>query len=82
MLAICRGIQILNVAFGGTLYQDLAERASVGRWARLAARAATRTHEVTITAGSRLAAATGATTMAVNSYHHQAVSTAAAWDFT
>ena len=32
-----------------------------------------RTHDVTITAGTRLAAATGATTMAVNSYHHQAV---------
>ncbi len=78
VLAICRGIQILNVAHGGTLYQDLSsERASSIRHDQLhdtSARDATaRTHDVTVTPGSRLAAATGVTAMAVNSYHHQAI---------
>lgn len=73
VLAICRGIQILNVAMGGTLVQDLAsERPSDVRHDQ-PHDAAARTHDVTIVAGSRLAAATGTTAMAVNSYHHQAV---------
>ncbi|MGH7653967.1 MAG: gamma-glutamyl-gamma-aminobutyrate hydrolase family protein [Gemmatimonadaceae bacterium] len=73
VLAICRGIQLLNVACGGTLYQDLpSERPSAVQHDQPNDRAA-RTHDVTIAAGSRLAAATGAVTMAVNSYHHQAV---------
>jgi putative glutamine amidotransferase len=72
VLAICRGIQLVNVACGGTLYQDLpSERPSSVRHDQPNDRAA-RTHDVTITAGSRLAAATGAVEMAVNSYHHQA----------
>lgn len=73
VLAICRGIQLLNVACGGTLYQDLpSERPSNIQHDQPNDRSA-RTHDVTITAGSRLAAATGTATMAVNSYHHQAV---------
>lgn len=73
VLAICRGIQILNVACGGTLYQDLpSERASAVDHDQPHDRSA-RTHDVAITAGSRLAAATGTAHMAVNSYHHQAV---------
>ena len=72
VLAICRGIQLLNVACGGTLYQDLpSERPSNVQHDQPNDRSA-RTHDVTITAGSRLAAATGAVAMAVNSYHHQA----------
>jgi putative glutamine amidotransferase len=73
VLAICRGIQVLNVACGGTLYQDLpSERPSAVSHDQPHDRSA-RTHDVAITAGSRLAAATGAMQMAVNSYHHQAV---------
>jgi putative glutamine amidotransferase len=73
VLAICRGIQLLNVAYGGTLYQDLpSEHPSNVRHDSPNARN-DRTHDVTVTAGSRLAAATGAAGMAVNSYHHQAV---------
>jgi putative glutamine amidotransferase len=73
VLAICRGIQILNVSFRGTLYQDLpSERPSKVEHDSAGDRS-NRTHEVSITAGSRLAAATGTTTMAVNSYHHQAI---------
>jgi putative glutamine amidotransferase len=73
VLAICRGIQILNVACGGTLVQDLpSERPSTVRHDQ-PDDASARTHAVSITAGTRLALATGVTEMAVNSYHHQAV---------
>jgi putative glutamine amidotransferase len=58
---------------GGTLVQDLpSERPSGVRHDQPHDRTA-RTHDVSIVAGSRLAAATGVTAMAVNSYHHQAV---------
>lgn len=78
VLAICRGIQILNVACGGTLYQDLPSelQSSVNHDPSVEESARNeRTHRVTITPGSYLAAATGATEMDVNSYHHQAART-------
>ena len=69
--AICRGVQVANVALGGTLVQDLpsewpdalAHESGRGR--------GDRTHGVTIDAGSRLARACGATEISVNSMHHQ-----------
>ena len=73
VLAICRGIQLLNVALGGTLWQDLpSERASTLRHDQ-PREAEARTHDVALAAGSRLAGATGTLAMSVNSYHHQAV---------
>lgn len=73
VLAICRGLQVANVALGGTLVQDLpTERASGTVHDRSDARA-TRVHEVGIAGGSRLAAAIGARTITVNSSHHQAI---------
>jgi putative glutamine amidotransferase len=73
ILGICRGCQSLNVARGGTLIQHLpdvvdgsiAHRQSDPGWAM--------THDVRVEAGSRLAAALGTSTLAVNSFHHQAV---------
>jgi putative glutamine amidotransferase len=72
-LAICRGMQILNVALGGTLVQDLpSERpdalAHDGGWAR-----DTRVHPVAVQGDSRLARALGTWALEVNSLHHQAV---------
>ena len=72
-LAICRGVQVANVALGGTLVQDLpSERPSAiahdGSWGR-----SDRVHDVRVTAGSRLAAALGATAAIANSLHHQAI---------
>lgn len=79
VLAICRGIQLLNVACGGTLVQDLpSARPSSIDHDPSKEHTASRTHGVSITAGSRLAAATGTTAMDVNSYHHQAVDRAGA----
>jgi len=72
-LAICRGIQILNVALGGTLVQDIPSGWNEpivhdGEWARTA-----RVHEVQVTPGSRLARALGTECPVVNSMHHQAI---------
>ena len=72
-LAICRGVQILNVALGGTLVQDIPSEwpdaiAHDGDWARTA-----RVHQVRVTQGSRLAGALGSESPSVNSMHHQAV---------
>ena len=73
VLAICRGIQLINVALGGTLVQDLESlRPSEIQHDQPHARE-DRTHRVSITAGSKLASATSATAMMVNSYHHQAI---------
>jgi putative glutamine amidotransferase len=72
-LAICRGIQLLNVALGGTLVQHLPEEwPGAGPHDQDGARAA-RTHAVAVAPGSRLADALGAERLAVNSMHHQAV---------
>jgi gamma-glutamyl-gamma-aminobutyrate hydrolase PuuD len=69
ILAICRGIQILNVALGGTLYQDLpSERPSAIHHAGPAAR-----HPLRVESGSRLYGAVGAAATSVNSRHHQAI---------
>jgi putative glutamine amidotransferase len=66
ILGICRGLQILNVALGGTLTQhveDHARRDMPGGPAQ----------SIEITPGSRLHAALGVDTLEVNSLHHQAV---------
>jgi len=75
LLAICRGIQVLNVALGGTLYQDIeAQVPGAGRHDWHGAQARTLTpHDVTLMPGSRIAALSGLHTMPVNSLHHQAI---------
>lgn len=73
VLGICRGLQVLNVAAGGTLYQDLAQAVprplkhyqQAPRWYA--------THGFTVAGGSRLAGIMGAGYRRVNSFHHQAV---------
>jgi putative glutamine amidotransferase len=67
ILAICRGIQILNVALGGTLYQDLpTERPSDIPHE-------TSRHAIRVEASSRLGRTLGTPTASVNSRHHQAI---------
>lgn len=63
-LAVCRGMQVLNVVCGGTLDQHLAET-GVGHLDAL--------HEVTAEPGSRLASVVGDAPFKISSYHHQAV---------
>jgi len=75
LLAICRGAQVLNVAAGGTLIQDIPTQVTgalshstiAGRPLGVVA------HTVEVTAGTRLAALVGAGELGVNSAHHQAV---------
>jgi len=69
VLAICRGIQILNVALGGTLYQDLAsERPGPIDHTDTSAR-----HAVRVEPRTRLHRAVDAETAMVNTRHHQAI---------
>lgn len=76
-LAICRGIQVANVALGGTLVQDIAaECPSALEHDRSDARRV-RLHEVEIDRDTMLVGAIGATRIEVNSSHHQAVARAA-----
>jgi len=63
-LAICRGLQVLNVALGGTLHQHLQESTVDHRNAL---------HGVSVLAGSRLHDVVAAERVPVSSYHHQAI---------
>ena len=73
ILAICRGIQILNVAFGGTLYQDIQSQYPESTILHVQkTMPSTATHTIEIAEGSELSKIFGTKT-AINSYHHQAV---------
>jgi putative glutamine amidotransferase len=71
ILAICRGMQALNVARGGTLHQHLPDRTELNHLQTH--RPSEPAHAVTVTAGSLLHRFTGRRRLAVNSFHHQAV---------
>ena len=73
ILGICRGIQLINVALGGTLYQDIPSERIGAVEHRPAGARDTRSHRVRLQPGSRAAAALGATDLSVNSSHHQAI---------
>jgi putative glutamine amidotransferase len=81
IFAICRGLQVLNVAFGGTLVQDIPSQVPGALEHRLAVpphEAFALAHEVWIDKDTRLARLMserlgGADTCEVNSRHHQAV---------
>jgi putative glutamine amidotransferase len=73
MLAICRGLQVLNVALGGTLFVDLpTERPGEVRHNQTDLTDVP-VHPVVVERGSLLARATGRRSLQVNSTHHQAV---------
>ena len=72
-LAICRGVQIANVALGGTLVQDLPSEWTDPLRHESGAGRSDRTHAVTLVAGSKLERACGASSISVNSMHHQAL---------
>jgi putative glutamine amidotransferase len=75
LLAICRGIQVLNVAMGGTLYQDIATQLprALRHNFRLERPRNYLAHEVRITPGTHLQDILGVQQLRVNSFHHQAV---------
>ena len=73
VLAICRGIQILNVALGGTLVQDIPTQCETKIDHDEDSARTTRSHEVDIEPDSLIAKAVGAEHVIVNSFHHQSV---------
>lgn len=73
ILGICRGVQTLNVARGGTLHQHLPDVVGDVIAHRQTADGRVPTHPVSILPSSRLAAVLGTTQLNVNSFHHQAV---------
>ena len=67
VLGICRGIQVMNVVLGGTLYQDIKPFEHIphnDHWAKV--------HTVTVRRGTLLSLLLGQDTVLVNSQHHQA----------
>jgi putative glutamine amidotransferase len=76
LLAVCRGVQVLNVALGGTLYQDLPSQYPGALKHSYRLREATRdylAHAVQIEEDSHLARVLGTSIVQVNSRHHQAI---------
>ena len=74
ILGICRGCQLLNVAFGGTLYQDIpAQRRGNHIKHQQSLPTTYGSHAVYVKKEGPLAAIFGKDTLAVNSSHHQAV---------
>jgi putative glutamine amidotransferase len=74
VLGICRGHQLINVAFGGTLYQDINTQAK-GTYIKhnQSAPNYSGTHSIMIERGSLLNKLMGSDSVVVNSFHHQAV---------
>ena len=79
-LCICRGAQVLNVACGGMLWQDIPSQIGNGLAHQVSSPRDARAHRVAIAEGSRLAALVAASPLGhgdgsldVNSRHHQAV---------
>jgi putative glutamine amidotransferase len=75
-LCICRGIQVMAVAMGGTLYQDIPSQvpgAIEHRQQQLGKKQDDLGHVVQLTPGSPLHRIVGSDSFMVNSFHHQAV---------
>lgn len=71
ILGICHGEQIINVAFGGTLWQDLPSQRGVDH--RQKAKDSLGFHHVRFAPDSRIADIMGCRSYLTNSYHHQAI---------
>ena len=72
LLGICRGIQVMNVAMGGSLHIDLPTEGKLAHSLGMYPRGAL-SHRVEVDAGTHLADIMGAGERGVNSFHHQAI---------
>ena len=72
-LGVCRGMQVMNVALGGSLIQDLPSVLGHDHHCRVPGSFATADHPVHLAAGSRAAAAAGAEHTDSLSHHHQGI---------
>lgn len=74
VFGVCRGIQVLNVALGGTLYQDIQTQCGLLRGIHYQpAPYHVEVHEVVFTRGGLFEGLTGASSMMTNSVHHQSI---------
>lgn len=75
ILGICRGIQLMNIAMGGTIYQDLDSQWDKGKLQKHSQQAPEwyGSHEVELVNDSKLAEIIGDERPRVNSFHHQAI---------
>ena len=78
VFGICRGLQLLNVAYGGTLMQDIPTQQPQAMAHRVPGRYEEHLHAVDIVPGTRLAQLyPGQSRVTTNSIHHQAIKTVA-----
>ena len=73
VLGICRGLQVMNVALGGTLYQDIDTQLKEAIMHPCYDRPRDKTHEVTVIEDSLVHRMTGLKRFSVNSRHHQGI---------
>lgn len=73
VLGICRGVQVLNVGLGGTLYQDIATQRENSLFHPAYDDAYEVKHTVSIASGTKLMDAIGQSEIGVNTCHHQAI---------
>ena len=73
LLGICRGMQLINVACGGTLIQHLPDRFGHGEHRRVVGSFEGSDHEVNLVEGSLAQAAAGQPVHTTKSHHHQGV---------
>lgn len=73
VLAICRGLQIVNAMYGGTLYQDIPTECPSEIDHSMGSAENVNTHHVTVDKDSKLAEILGETDIITNTSHHQAI---------
>jgi putative glutamine amidotransferase len=73
VLAICRGIQLLNVGMGGTLFQDIPSQLGGDVLHEQTAPVGARWHHASVREGSRMEKVLGVRELFINSFHHQAI---------
>lgn len=73
ILGICRGLQLLNVAFGGTLYQDIPHALPTSLQHNQKAKPEEASHTVKLVEDSLLQQLMKTPSLLTNSYHHQAI---------
>jgi putative glutamine amidotransferase len=76
-LAICRGVQVMNVALGGTLVQDIPSQRPEALDHEAKGKRAERVHRVSLDATSKLAELLGTASITTNSSHHQSLDSVA-----
>lgn len=77
IVAVCRGLQVANVALGGTLWQDLPTQCKIKHPHRQTEARDVFTHSVTALPDTLLREITGLETFSVNTFHHQSIKEAA-----